>query len=671
MEDLYLSHPRAITLIREPIHDTAAFGCFGREIIDSPYFQRLHYILQNSTTYVAYPSNKNTRFTHSLGVARLCGQILCKALSQSNTKTLKGFLGDTSHFIDDRFVVPIQRVGGTTNYKEKLISGWKATVHGHSGFSHRHFLSTEEHDPPVCWDDDYDGFPAGFLVDTLWQCIQLCGLAHDIGHLPMSHSFEHALEKPDGLFDEYEKILDRASNRRTTADHDKNATFDQNVLCDSLIKEHGDRLFEAFGIDKKAVRNYLAQDLPEHELRSLVILNFIFKNNRMGHPQDGGQGAFDYRNLVFQLTFLVLYASSTDAMPPVSGDEAQKAPKFLRTLKTIIAGEIDADRMDYTIRDGHACGSLIGGFDLQRVVNNAILIEQENRFFVAYYYRALSGIENFFEQRAQSYHRLIYHRTSSRSETCLQELLGRLLHASLIDGNSEIAKALEQFGFISRSTGRINRILPINEHTLESTDDASLRALLFQIRKHLSQDTEIDLDQRLLWPIKVLCEVVLLREFRSLASLFKERDLFDAVSEKTGADCDQIRKKFYDAWSDSKRPVLSMHLKQSFHDEFGGNVVLMLCHQKPKPFSVSKMKGDDRIFIVEADGAYSPIEQRSARLARMAEELKSDSRINAYVIRNPDSESESGYLKQCRNEISSIEDFFAQKLVDLLPEYAV
>ena len=38
---------------------------------------------------------------------------------------------------------------------------------------------------------------------------------------------------------------------------------------------------------------------------------------------------------------------------------------FLYAVRQIVDGEIDADRLDYTLRDCHETGSKIGSFDLQ------------------------------------------------------------------------------------------------------------------------------------------------------------------------------------------------------------------------------------------------------------------------------------------------------------------
>ena len=100
MKTQAISHSRAITTIREPIHGAIDLTCYEREIIDSPYYQRLHFVLQNSTTYTAYPSNKNSRFVHSLGVSYVFGgEMLISALRNSPKEELLEFLAEAASFV--------------------------------------------------------------------------------------------------------------------------------------------------------------------------------------------------------------------------------------------------------------------------------------------------------------------------------------------------------------------------------------------------------------------------------------------------------------------------------------------------------------------------------------------------------------------------------------------
>ena len=357
MKTQAISHSRAITTIREPIHGAIDLTCYEREIIDSPYYQRLHFVLQNSTTYTAYPSNKNSRFVHSLGVSYVCGEMLISALRNSPKEELLEFLAEAASFV---FEFGVEKRGRNTKTEEirqkRLVEGWKRTILGHSRFAHRSFLRTAAE--PLC-DTDVDkaelkGFEIGFLVDTLWEAVRICGLTHDIGHLPMSHSFEMALLKIDELLDQYP-----THKRQSKA----NSINDDEIVA-PLVTAHHDLLETFSGISQDQLSKFLLDDIEVHERRSLMILQYIKEADSFSHEEkDQETETGEYRELVFSLALLILYASSADNLAvDQSGttiSEPPKFPAFIRVLKSIVAGEVDGDRMDYTIRDGHACGSEI------------------------------------------------------------------------------------------------------------------------------------------------------------------------------------------------------------------------------------------------------------------------------------------------------------------------
>lgn len=72
--------------IYDSVHGFIRFNDWERELIDSPVFQRLHYVHQLGIAYLVYPGATHTRFEHSLGVMELATQIydgiLSKRLSQ-------------------------------------------------------------------------------------------------------------------------------------------------------------------------------------------------------------------------------------------------------------------------------------------------------------------------------------------------------------------------------------------------------------------------------------------------------------------------------------------------------------------------------------------------------------------------------------------------------------
>lgn len=138
--------------IRDEIHDYIRLNSVEANVIETPIFQRLRNISQNGFAHFVYPSFRVYRFEHSLG----CCHIASKIIESSLANKSKG---------RDRFIRACRT----------------------HGFNKR---GTEDH---------------------IIKITRLAALLHDLGHLPLSHSFEN----------EMPYILDCLSDKDTLMDLNK------------------------------------------------------------------------------------------------------------------------------------------------------------------------------------------------------------------------------------------------------------------------------------------------------------------------------------------------------------------------------------------------------------------------------------------------------------------
>ncbi|MBM3207256.1 MAG: HD domain-containing protein [Chlamydiae bacterium] len=68
--------------IFDPVHGFIRLSTLEAFLVDSPVFQRLHYIRQLGVTYLVYPGATHTRFEHSLGVMQVASQIFDQIASR-------------------------------------------------------------------------------------------------------------------------------------------------------------------------------------------------------------------------------------------------------------------------------------------------------------------------------------------------------------------------------------------------------------------------------------------------------------------------------------------------------------------------------------------------------------------------------------------------------------
>lgn len=128
--------------IRDPIYGYLRLNAGEARIVESPYFQRLRYVKQNSTAYLTYPSATGTRFEHSLGVAELAGRAVEAVLDRSPPKL-----------------------------RNELI---------------RRCFNEMGHPRPTT---------PGEARSLVRAMVRVAALLHDIGHLPFSHTFEAVVHR--------------------------------------------------------------------------------------------------------------------------------------------------------------------------------------------------------------------------------------------------------------------------------------------------------------------------------------------------------------------------------------------------------------------------------------------------------------------------------------------
>lgn len=98
-----------------------------------------------------------------------------------------------------------------------------------------------------------------------------------------------------------------------------------------------------------------------------------------------------------------------------------KGVSYLPLLRQIISSEIDADRMDYLLRDSFFCGVNYGKFDQQWLINNLMTVQIDNNIYLGFRARAIFAFEDFLLSRYHMFASVYLHHTP----VVMEKMLGR------------------------------------------------------------------------------------------------------------------------------------------------------------------------------------------------------------------------------------------------------
>ena len=135
-------------------------------------------------------------------------------------------------------------------------------------------------------------------------------------------------------------------------------------------------------------------------------------------------------------------------------------------LNQIVSGQLDADRMDYLLRDSYFTATSYGQFDLERILRTMrVRKTNEGRKVIVVKYTGIHSVEDYIMARYQMYWQVYYHPVARSYEAVFIQLFNRL--KDILKGDQDYFEDMKVLvPFLEESEVSVDEYFKLDENSL-------------------------------------------------------------------------------------------------------------------------------------------------------------------------------------------------------------
>jgi len=98
---------------------------------------------------------------------------------------------------------------------------------------------------------------------------------------------------------------------------------------------------------------------------------------------------------------------------------------FTQILSSLISSQLDADRLDYLLRDSALTGVTFGKIDVDRIISSIRVTEHDNKYCLCFQEKYISDLESYLLARYQMNKSVYFHSFKIEMETIIEYIINR------------------------------------------------------------------------------------------------------------------------------------------------------------------------------------------------------------------------------------------------------
>lgn len=611
--------------ITDPIHGTVFLSKLEAALISTAYFYRLHDIYQSSTVYLTYPANRTKRYEHSLGTMKISGRMLYSAITNAPNDVVHSFFADARKKFDnilEELIENSQNYNHPITFYQNCLNTFNIVFSNYDNesldsliadaFNYKEELSVfqdwaldqYQYTPmSVANDTQSDGLVEYFLYRCILQALRIVALFHDVGHPPFSHIIEDVLSK-----------LYHSSKKTKNNWNPKKQKELQKVLRPYFSKSNN----EAFACKTILTQKELVQAVP-HERIGFSMLQIALLD--IVSPIINEICKSPIHKVCKQLLTLYYIGIVEFTLAILAETDS-----FFQSIHKIVDGIIDADRLDYILRDSMNSGVDWGNIPYDRIINSVKLFCLESKptkdtateslYVLAYPEKVADDLIDVILMRYKVFSRINYHHGCVKNSIAMQTAVYLLAEDYLMDVSEKDTASINcdisilWRALTMKAGDKTLRTIQWNDSWLISTLHKSLVAL-----RNFKPNNYTDKQRQLLSNL----EELLLNE-KKYCSVIKRgndsKELMNTVLAKAGINnafltelCQEESKKLYENFpeeftkqniafepsANSRESLMKVDIIQKIRKEGNWDLLDIITHDPPKKMiqkSLKKMKQD-------------------------------------------------------------------------------